>query len=198
MSPVHLQKPAPNPTPHVHFYLQRELHDGRAFIVQSVSARATLMFEFFWRAGTNRYARSAVEQKGPHSVVFGMLTRPHGELRVQGPYYSFIIMFQLAGVTALLGVDTSELTNRDLDIRIVFGSEMAELEERLVQCDSFPSRAAAADAFLARRIKLQGQQLHVVRSNCQGFSPLSITRRAHVAGPGEIWHKILDITTRCI
>jgi len=154
MSHVQLQKPAPFLRRYVQFYLQRELRDRRSFVVQSVPARAAPMFEFvFGEPIRIRYPGSSIEQKSPHGVVVGMLTRPHGELRVQGPFCSFIIMFQPAGLSALLSVDPGELVNQDLDIGSVFGTRMTELEERLALCDSFASRVAIADAFLARQMQ---------------------------------------------
>jgi AraC-like DNA-binding protein len=99
-----------------------------------------------------RYPGSSVDEKSPGAVVVGMLTRPHGELHLQGTLTSFVIMFQPAGLSALFPVDLRELTDRDYDERSVAGKPIAELEQRLADCDCFASRASAADAFLARRI----------------------------------------------
>ena len=112
------------------------------------------MFEFFLGEPIRiRYPGSSVEVTSPRGVVVGMLTRPHGELRVQGPFQSFIIMFQPTGLSALFQADVGELTNRDLDIRSVFGKQIVELEDRLANCTTFASRTAVADAFLARHLQ---------------------------------------------
>jgi AraC-like DNA-binding protein len=154
MSKVQLKKPAPMLQRYVQFYLERELRERRSLVVHSVPARAASMFEFFFGEPIRiRYPGSSVEQKSPQSVVVGMLKRPHGELRLQGPFRSFIIMFQPTGLSALFRLDAGELTNRDLDLRSVFGNELSELEDRLAECDSFASRAAVANVFLARRIQ---------------------------------------------
>jgi AraC-like DNA-binding protein len=93
-----------------------------------------------------------VEEKSPEAVVVGMLTRPHGELRLQGSLTSFVIMFQPAGLSALFPVALRELTDCDYDARSVAGKPVAELEQRLGDCNSFASRVRLTDAFLARRI----------------------------------------------
>ena len=153
MFPVHLQGPAPILKRYVQFYTQRELRLRDPLFVQSVPARAAPMLEFVFGDPLHiRYPESSAEVKSPGAVIVGMLTRPHGELRLQGNLTSFVIMFQPAGLTALFPVSLRELTDRDYDARSVVGKPIAELEERLADCDSFASRASAADAFLARCI----------------------------------------------
>lgn len=153
MFPVHLQRSAPILQRYVQFYAQRELRLQDPLVVQSVPARAAPMLEFVFGDPLKiRYPGSAVEEKSPGAVVIGMLTRPHGELRLQGTLTSFVIMFQPAGLSALFPVDLRELTDRDYEARSVAGKPVSELEQRLGDCDSFASRVSAADAFLARRI----------------------------------------------
>jgi AraC-like DNA-binding protein len=153
MFPVHLQRPAPILERYVQFYTQRELRLRDPLFVQSVPARAAPMLEFVFDDPLYiRYPGSSMEVKSPGAVVVGMLTRPHGELRLQGTLTSFVIMFQPAGLSALFPVDLPELTDRDYDARSVVGKPIAELEQRLADCDSFASRVCAADAFLARRV----------------------------------------------
>jgi AraC-like DNA-binding protein len=153
MFPVHFQRPAPILERYVQFYTQRELRLRDPLVVQSVPARAAPMLEFVFGDPIRiRYPGSSVDEKSPGAVVVGMLTRPHGELHLQGTLTSFVIMFQPAGLSALFPVDLRELTDRDYDARSVAGKPIAELEQRLADCDCFASRASAADAFLARRI----------------------------------------------
>ena len=85
-----------------------------------------------------------------------MLTRPHAQLRLQGTFQSFVIMFQPSGLDALFPVDLKELTGHDFDAGLVLGRPIAELEERLGHCQSFHARVKAANAFLARRISCAG------------------------------------------
>jgi AraC-like DNA-binding protein len=121
--------------------------------VQSVPARAAPIVEFVFGDPIKiRYPGSSVEENSPRAVIVGMLTRPHGELRLQGTLTSFVIMFQPVGLSALFPVDLRGLTDRDYDARCVAGKSVAELEQRLADCDSFGSRVSVADAFLARRI----------------------------------------------
>lgn len=153
MFPVHLQSPAPVLRRYVQFYTQRELRLRDPLVVQSVPARAAPMFEFILGDPIRiRYPGSPVEELSPSAVVVGMLTRPHGELRLQGTLTSFVIMFHPTGLSALFPVDLSELTDRDFDAHCVAAKPIAELEERLADCHSFTSRASVADAFLGRRV----------------------------------------------
>jgi AraC-like DNA-binding protein len=153
MFPIHLQKPAPILQRYVQFYAQRELRLRDPLVVQSVPARAAPMFEFtFGDPIRIRHPGTGLTETSPRTVVVGMLTRPHGELLLQGRFHSFVIMFQPAGLSALFPVALGELTDRDYEARSVAAKPVAELEQRLADCDCFASRARAADAFLARRM----------------------------------------------
>ncbi len=153
MFPVNFQRPAPILRRYVQFYAQRELRLRDPLVVQSVPARAAPIVEFVFGDPIKiRYPGSSVEENSPRAVIVGMLTRPHGELRLQGTLTSFVIMFQPVGLSALFPVDLRGLTDRDYDARCVAGKSVAELEQRLADCDSFGSRVSVADAFLARRI----------------------------------------------
>lgn len=153
MFPVYLQRPAPILRRYVQFYTQRELRLRDPLFVQSVPARAAPMLEFVFGDPLHiRYPGSSVSEKSPGTVVVGMLTRPHGELRLQGTLTSFVIMFQPAGLSALFPVDLSELTDRDYDARFVAGKPIAELEQQIADCDSFATRVNVADVFLSHRI----------------------------------------------
>jgi AraC-like DNA-binding protein len=153
MFPIHLRRPAPILGRYVQFYTQRELRLRDPLFVQSVPARAAPMLEFiFGDLIKVRFPGSSVEVESSRTVVVGMLTRPYGELRLQGTLTSFVIMFQPAGLSALFPVALRELTDLAYDSRTVFGKPISELEQRLGDCDSFASRARVADAFLARRI----------------------------------------------
>ena len=153
MFPVHLQKPTPILGRFVQFYTQRELRLRDPLFIQAVPARAAPMLEFIFGDPLKiRYPGSPVEHKSPDAVFVGMLTRPHGELRLQGTLVSFVIMFQPAGLSALFRVGLQELTDRSIDARSVAGPPIAELQERLAECDSFASRVNVANTILSRRV----------------------------------------------
>ena len=138
---------------YVQFYTQRAVRLRDPLFVHSVPARAAPMLEFvFGDCFKVMYAGSSTEETSPAAVVVGMLTRPHAQLRLQGTFQSFVIMFQPAGLDALFPVALNELTGHAFDARSVLGRPIAELEERLGDCQSFPARVKAANAFLARRI----------------------------------------------
>lgn len=153
MFTVHIHKPAPLLGRYVQFYLQREMRLRDPLFVQGVPARAAPMLEFIFGDPLKiRFRGSPVERESPRAVIVGMLTRPYGELRLQGALTAFVIMFHPAGLSALFPAALQDLTDRDFDARSVVGRVIDELEERLAGCDSFASRVSATDAFLARRI----------------------------------------------
>lgn len=98
------------------------------------------------------YSGSSMEETSPAAVVVGMLTRPLGQLRLQGTFESFVIMFQPAGLNGLFPVALDELIGHAFDARSVFGRPLAEFEERLGDCRSFLARVKSANNFLERRI----------------------------------------------
>jgi AraC-like DNA-binding protein len=82
-----------------------------------------------------------------------MLTRPHATLLHQGMFQSFIIMFQVHGLTDLFGVPSSEVTNHTYDADAVLGKPVRELEHRLGNCETFQQRGSVANHFFAERLK---------------------------------------------
>jgi len=153
MFPVRLRSPAPILQRYVQFYTQREMSLRDPLVVQSVPARAAPMFEFVFGDRLRvRYPGTSGEETSPRAVVVGMLTRPHAQLILQGTFESFVIMFQPTGLGYLFPVALSELTDHDYDAHSVLGRSVAELEQRLGDCESFASRVRVADAFLTRRV----------------------------------------------
>ncbi|HWG21301.1 MAG TPA: helix-turn-helix domain-containing protein [Terracidiphilus sp.] len=153
MFPVSFQKPAQCLQRYVQFYTQRELSVRDPLFVHPVPARAAPMLEFiFGDRFKVLYAGSSVEETTPGAVVVGMQTRPHAQLRLQGTFQSFVIMFQPTGLDALFPIALNELTGHVYDAHSVLGRPIRELEERLGECQSFQSRVRAADDLLARRI----------------------------------------------
>ena len=153
MFPVRLRSPAPILQRYVQFYTQREMSLRDPLVVQSVPARAAPMFEFVFGDRLRvRYPGTSGEETSPRAVVVGMLTRPHAQLILQGTFESFVIMFQPTGLGYLFPVALSELTDHDYDAHSVIGRSVAELEQRLGDCESFAPRVKVADAFLTRRV----------------------------------------------
>jgi len=138
---------------YVQFYTQRAVRLRDPLFVHSVPARAAPMLEFvFGDRFKVMHAGSSTEETCPGTVVVGMLTRPHAQLRLQGAFQSFVIMFEPAGLNALFPLSLNELTGHDFDASLVLGMSIRELEERLGECQSFLERVEAANAFLTRRI----------------------------------------------
>lgn len=98
-------KPAPGLMRYVQFYTQRDASLLRPLFVHSVPARAAPMFEFVFGDRLKiMYTGSSVEETSPAAVLVGMLTRPHAQLRLQGTFQSFVIMFQPTGLDDLFPV----------------------------------------------------------------------------------------------
>jgi AraC-like DNA-binding protein len=100
-----------------------------------------------------RYRDSRDEVTTPATALVGMLTRPHATLLHQGAFQSFIIMFQVNGLTDLFGVPSSEVTNHTYDADAVLGKPIKELEQRLGNCETFQQRISVANHFFAGRLK---------------------------------------------
>lgn len=145
--------PATPLRPYVQFYVQHEFNLRDPLFVRPVPARASPMLEFVF-GDRIRILRSgaAGEEISPGTVVVGMLSRPHGRLRLQGKFKAFVIMFHTTGLRDLFPVPMSELTDRDYDSRAVLGRPITDLEERLGECDSFQQLVNTSDVILTRRI----------------------------------------------
>jgi AraC-like DNA-binding protein len=157
MVALDFSRPAPCLQRYVQFYTQRAVRLRDPLFVHSVPARAAPMLEFiFGDRFKVLYAGSSTEETSPTAVVVGMLTGPHAQLRLQGTFQSFVIMFRSSGLDALFPVALKELTGHDFDASLVLGRQIAEFEERLGHCQSFHARVKAANAFLARRIPCAG------------------------------------------
>ena len=102
---ISFYKPAPGLQRYVQFYTQREVSLRDPLFVHPVPARAAPMIEFiFGERFKVLYAGSSVEETTPGAVVVGMQTRPNAQLRLQGVFQSFVIMFQPSGLEDLFPV----------------------------------------------------------------------------------------------
>src|SRR5215469_6047166 len=110
MLPLRYYQPAPALRRYVQFYTQREVSLQDPLFVHAVPARSAPMLEFtFGDRFKVLYAGSCVEEISPRAVIVGMLTGPHAQLRLQGRFQSFVIMFQPAGLETLFPVPLREL-----------------------------------------------------------------------------------------
>ncbi len=82
-----------------------------------------------------------------------MLTRPHATLLHQGTFHSFVIMFQVNGLTELFGVPSHEVTNHTYAADSVLGKPIREMEQRLGNCETFQQRVRSANHFLIDQLK---------------------------------------------
>jgi AraC-like DNA-binding protein len=150
----HFQIPTIALRPFIQFYIQLERSRRDALVTLPIPARASPMIEFvFGDRFKFRYWGSSDEATVPAASLVGMLTRPHATLLHQGTFQSFIIMFQVHGLTDLFGVPSSEVTNHTYDADAVLGKPVRELEHRLGNCETFQQRGSVANHFFAERLK---------------------------------------------
>jgi AraC-like DNA-binding protein len=154
MFPVHFQIPAIALRPFIQFYTQMEVSLRDPLVIRPIPARASPMIEFvFGDRFKVRYRESRDEVTTPATALVGMLTRPHATLLHQGTFHSFVIAFQVHGLTDLFGVPSSEVTNHTYDADAVLGKQIKELEQRLGNLETFQQRVFAANHFFAERLK---------------------------------------------
>lgn len=154
MLPVHFQLPAEALRPFIQFYTQAEVCLRDPLVIHPIPARASPMIEFvFGDLFKVRYRESRAEVDTPATALVGMLTRPHATLLHQGTFQSFLIMFQVNGLTELFGVPSSEVTNHTYDADAVLGKPIRELEQRLGNSETFQERVSVANYFFAERSK---------------------------------------------
>jgi len=154
MFPIHFQIPTIALRPVIQFYTQAQVSLRDPLVIHPIPARASPMIEFvFGDRFKVRYRESRDEVATPATALVGMLTRPHATLLHQGTFQSFVIMFQVNGLTDLFGVPSSEVTNHTYDADAVLGKPIRELELRLGDCKSFQQRVSVANHFFAERLK---------------------------------------------
>ena len=148
------QLPAVALRPFVQFYIQVERSRRDPLVAIPIPARASPMIEFvFGDRFKARYSGAREDVKVPAAPLVGILTRPHATLLHQGTFQSFIIMFQVHGLTDLFGIPLSEVTDRTYDAHAVLGKPIRELEQRLGDCQTFQQRESVANQFLEERLK---------------------------------------------
>jgi len=154
MSLSHFQLPTIALRPFIQFYAQSEVGLQDPLVVRPIPARASPMIEFvFGDRFKVRYSESQDEVTTPATALVGILTRPHATLLHQGTFQSFVIAFQVHGLTDLFGVPPSEVTNHTYDADSVLGKPIRELEQHLGNCESFQQRVSVANHFFPERSK---------------------------------------------
>jgi hypothetical protein len=127
--------------PFIQFYIHVERSRRDPLMILPIPARTSPMIEFvFGDRFKVRYRDSRDEVTTPATALVGMLTRPHATLLHQGAFQSFVIMFQVNGLTDLFGVPSREVTNHTYDADAVLGKPISELEQRLGNCNTFQQR----------------------------------------------------------
>ncbi|HVO60323.1 MAG TPA: helix-turn-helix domain-containing protein [Terriglobales bacterium] len=154
MFPIHLQIPSIALRPFIQFYVQMEVSLRDPLVVRPIPARASPCIEFvFGDRFRVRYWESRDEVTTPAVALVGMLTRPHATLLHRGTFQSFVIMFQVHGLTDLFGVPPSEVTNHTYEADAVLGKPIRELDQRLGNSETFQRRVAVANHFFSERSK---------------------------------------------
>ena len=154
MFPIHFQIPTLALRIFIQFYIQAEVSRRDPLLILPIPARASPMIEFvFGDRFKVRYRESRDEVTTPATALVGMLTRPHATLLHQGTFQSFVIIFQVHGLTDLFGVPSSEVTNHTYDADAVLGKPIRELEQRLGNCETIQQRVSVVNHFFEERLK---------------------------------------------
>jgi AraC-like DNA-binding protein len=154
MFPIHFQIPTIAVRPFIQFYTQVEVSLRDPLVIRPIPARASPMIEFvFGDRFRVRFRESRDEVTTPAAALVGMLTRPHATLLHQGTFHSFVIMFQVHGLTALFGIPSSEVANHTYEADAVLGKPIRQLEQRLGNCETFQQRVSVANYFFTERLK---------------------------------------------
>lgn len=194
--PVYISRRAMLPTfqlptvvlrPFVQFYIQVAVNRRDPLVTIPIPARASPMIEFvFGDRFKARYSGARDEVKVPGAPLVGILTRPHATLLHKGTFQSFIIMFQVHGLTDLFGLPLSEVTNHTYDAHAVLGKPIRELERRLGDCETFQQRESVANHFLEERLKRPQQADRMAFAAGRILASSGRLRSAELAGHSGI------------
>ena len=154
---IGLVRPAPVLEPFVRFYGYRKARLFDTSALHPVHARAAPVLDFEF-GGANAIVYKPSNDKpaivSPRSVLVGMQTHRTGDLHITGTVDSFVILLQPAALDLLFGLPAQEFTDRSFDAESVLGREVAFLQERFADCQTFEERISVADRFLLSRVLL--------------------------------------------
>jgi AraC-like DNA-binding protein len=146
--------PTPALRPYIQVYWMVRSADGQPESIREnvfVDGRADIVFNF-----GSAYQRHTLNQPDAvESMNFSNLDgqREYPVAIAQDGMIDLVgVRFQPGGLSAVLTLPPTELSNQTLELRVAFGTEAAELENRLYDAPSLPERVTLLDAFFLRRL----------------------------------------------
>jgi AraC-like DNA-binding protein len=148
--------PAPALRPYIQVYWMARSAAGQPESIREnvfVDGRADIVFNF-----GSAYQRHHLDQ--PDAVDSMALSNLDGQreypvaIAQDGVIDLVGVRFQPGGLSAVLTLPPTELSNQTLELRQAFGAAASELENRLYDAASAPQRVALLDAFFLRRLSV--------------------------------------------
>lgn len=146
--------PAPALRPYIQVYWMARSADGQPESIREnvfVDGRADIVFNF-----GSAYQRHYLNQPDTvESMGFSNLDgqREYPVAIAQDGVIDLVgVRFQPGGLSAVLTLPPTELSNQTLELRVAFGADAAELENRLYDALSPMERVGLLDAFFLRRL----------------------------------------------
>jgi AraC-like DNA-binding protein len=175
--------------PFVSNYLLATSHGQDLSFSSQWAASNEICFLFFLRdrfKHKNNQADAALT--GKWNCCVGQLTHYNGILDFTGRYHTFVILFELNGISKLFGIPMSTFTNRIYSVEEVFGNKMKELHEQLLNAANIQQMALYADEVLLfflnqRTRKLSPQDCIAVMPTafCESATLLKVDEYANMA-----------------
>lgn len=100
------------------------------------------------------YSGKTIEQIGTNNAMESTNWGVSGFFTNKTTYYTqgqlgvIMVGFKPWGIQSFINFQTQEITNTNLDLKLVYPSEMRLIEERLLQCDNTLSRIQIIEEFL--------------------------------------------------
>ena len=117
-------------------------------------ARTEQFIEFYLADPYSVRIDGGAPEPTPEAVVVGPQTYRKAEISFAGEVLTFTIHFRPTGFHRLFGLDMPALVNQAAPLRDVLGARGGGLHEAVLSASDFPSRAAAAEAWLYQRLDI--------------------------------------------
>lgn len=92
--------------------------------------------------------KTSFKKLSERTLINGLSTRFNGLWKLNGSYVIFRILFSANGFHSLFGLPLKEFTNKIVDAKSVFGTQIICLDQQLRQANHISEMAMIADAFL--------------------------------------------------
>lgn len=152
---IETRAPHPALRPVLLSFTERRALLGAGTVTAPLPARPDQFIEFYLE---DRYAVSHDDgpaAAAPEMAVVGPQSYRRARLFLSGSIHVFTIRFQPGGFHALFGTAMPLLVNEGVPAADVIGRAAGELRDRVLAAESFESRVAAAQSWLAARLGME-------------------------------------------